>query len=244
MESFLKEIKRKVSDRKGNQLDLESLQKIPLNNLECLLLFDFTENKILYQKGFDSVFGYKNAKFDMDFIFSRYHPEDAPFIKNIVKELVLQLIDITIPEYSGILNISYRIKKADGSYARVMSNTIVYQTDDNDKVLNVLIRYTDISFTHESDAVEWAVDQTYMDLDKIQYEVYGEGMFIFTSREFEVIGRMFEGDSNHDIAIKLHISKHTVATHRKNILFKSNCSDITQLQLFCKRNGINVNSKD
>jgi DNA-binding CsgD family transcriptional regulator len=244
MESFLKEIKGKVSDRKGNSLNLESLHKMPLNNLECLLLFDFTKNKILYQKGFDSVFGYEDKKFDMDFIFEKYHPEDAPFIKNIVKELVIQLVDITIPEYSSILNISYRFKKADGSYARVMSNTIVYQTDDNDRVLNVLIRYTDISFTHESDAVEWKVDPTYMNVDKIKYEVYGEGMFIFTPREFEVIGRMFEGDSNQDIAFNLHISKHTVATHRRNILFKSNCSEIPQLQLFCKRNGIIIITED
>jgi DNA-binding CsgD family transcriptional regulator len=238
MKSFLKEIKGKVMARKGNALDLKYLHKIPLNNLECLLLFDFTKNKILYHKGFDSVFGYQDMKFDMGFIFEKYHHEDAPFIKNIVKELVLQLVDITIPEYSSILNISYRFKKANGSYARVMSNTMVYQTDDSDKVLNVLIRYTDISFTHESDAVEWAVDPTYMNVDKIQYNIYGEGMFIFTPRELEVIGRIFEGNSNHEIATELNISRHTVTTHRKNILFKSNCSDIGQLKLFCKQNGI------
>jgi len=238
MKLFLKEIEAEVKDRKGNTLDLESLSKIPLNNLECLYLFDFTRNKILYHKGFDSVFGYKDKEIDMGFIFDKYHPDDAPFVQNIVRGLVAQLVKITIPEFSNILNMSYRFKKADGTYARVMSNTIVYQTDDSDKIINVLIKYTDISFTHESDAVEWVVDPTYMDMDEIKTEVYGEGMTVFTEREMEVIGKIFEGNSNFEIAAKLSISVHTVATHRKNILFKSNCKDIKQLQVFCKRNGI------
>lgn len=241
MKLFLKEIEGKLSNRKGNDLDLESVQKIPLNDLECLYLFDFTKNKILYHSGFDSVFGYSDEQFDMGFIFDKYHPEDAPLIKNIVKELIDQLVQITIPEFSNILNMSYRFRRSDGTYARVMSNTIVYQTDDSDRILSVLIKYIDISFTHESDAVEWKVDTTYLNVDKMARNIYGEGMMIFTPRELEVIERIFEGDSNHDIAAKLHISRHTVATHRKNILFKSNCSDSQQLQLYCKKNGIKLN---
>jgi len=244
MKSFFKEIEGKVKNRKGNGLDLASLETIPLNNLECYYLFDFTKNSILYHKGFDTAFGYKEKQFDMGFIFDKYHEEDAPLIKNIVRELVIQLVDITIPEFSNILNISYRFKRSNGSYARVMSNTMVYQTDESDRILSVLIKYTDISFMHESDAVEWKVDSTYMDVDRIQYGVYGEGMTIFTSRELEIIARVFGGESNHQIAVKLDISRHTVATHRKNILFKSNCSDSRQLQLFCKRNGIKVNTEN
>ena len=243
MESFFKDIEGKLKNRKGNELDLASLQTIPLNNLECYYLFDFTKNRILHHKGFDTAFGYKEKQLDMEFIFDKYHEEDAPLIKSLVKELVIQLVDITIPEFSNILNISYRFKRSDGTYARVMSNTIVYQTDESDRILSVLVKYTDISFTNESDAVEWKVDPTYMDIDRIQYGVYGEDMTIFTARELEVIAKIFEGISNHEIAVKLNISRHTVATHRKNILFKSNCSDSQQLLLFCKKNGIIVTSK-
>ena len=242
MKSFLREIERKLKNRKGNSLDLDSLQEIPLNNLECYYLFDFTKNSVVYHRGFDTAFGYNEKQFDMDFIFDKYHEEDAPLIKNIVKELVIQLVDITIPEFSNILDISYRFKRSDGTYARVLSNTIVYQTDESDRILSVLIKYTDISFTRESEAVEWKVDSTYFDADKMQYGVYGDGMIIFTPRELEVISRVFKGESNHEIAVKLNISRHTVGTHRKNILFKSNCSDSNQLHLFCKINGIRINT--
>lgn len=237
MKSFLKEIKGKTSDRAGSSLDLESLTNTPLNNLECLCLFDFTKNEILFHKGFDKVFGYYEKEFEMDFIFDKYHPEDRPIIQNIVKELVIQMVEITLPEYSNILNLSYRFRKKDGSYARVLSNTIVYQTDDKDRVLSILIKYTDISFTHDSDAVEWVVDPTYIDMDKIKNEVYGEEQ-VFTPRELEVIGQIFQGRTNVEIASILMISIHTVSTHRKNILFKSNCSDVVELKLYCKRNGI------
>ena len=154
MKSFLKEIERKLKNRKGNSLDLDSLQEIPLNNLECYYLFDFTKNSVVYHRGFDTAFGYNEKQFDMDFIFDKYHEEDAPLIKNIVKELVIQLVDITIPEFSNILDISYRFKRSDGTYARVLSNTIVYQTDESDRILSVLVKYIDISFTQESEAVE------------------------------------------------------------------------------------------
>ncbi len=242
MKLFLEEIEEKANDRKGNDIDIKSLQNTPLNNLECICLFDFTKNKVLFHKGFDTVFGYNDKQFDMGFVFDKYHPEDAPIIQNIVKELVIQMMDITIPELSNILNISYRFKKKNGTYARVLSNTIVYQTDDSDRVLNILIKYTDISFTNDSDAVEWIVDPTYIDMDKIKSEVYGKGMMLFTSREMQVIARIFEGKSNLEIASLLRISKHTVATHRKNILFKSDCSDSIKLKLFCKRNGIEINA--
>ncbi|MGI9530397.1 LuxR C-terminal-related transcriptional regulator [Lutimonas sp.] len=241
MKSFLQGVERELENRKGHSLDIESLQKIPLNNLESLYLFDFTQNQILFHKGFDQVFGYREKELDMDFIFDKYHPDDFAIIQNIVRELVVQMVDITIPEFSNILNISYRFRKKDGSYARILSNTIVYQTDDTDKVLNILIKYTDISFTHDSDAVEWMVDPTYIDMEKIKSEVYGEEQ-IFTPRELEVIAQIFEGRTNIEIAAILMISIHTVSTHRKNILFKSNCSDAAQLKLYCKRNGILTSS--
>ncbi|WKK66312.1 response regulator transcription factor [Lutimonas zeaxanthinifaciens] len=235
--SYLIEVKNSYSEKDQTLPDFESFDKLPLNDLECMYTFDFSANKIRYHQGFDTVFGHHPEALDMSFIFEHYHPEDKPYIQSIVKSVVHQLMAITIPEYSNVLNMSYRFKKADNTYANILSNTIIYKTDDRDKVQQVLIKYTDISFTSESDAVEWSVDETYMKEEQIKERVYGHHM-IFTEREKEVIRLIFEGASNNDISIDLHISKHTVATHRKNILLKSNCHDTNQLKEFCKKKGI------
>jgi len=243
MKEFLEHIEKSLMDRGEINLVTDDYEDdmmsiIPLNNLECFYLFDFKKNKVLFYKGFDLVFGYQMEKMGMDFIFDNYHPEDAPLIKSIVKGSVTQLMSITIPEYSNIISMSYRFKKFDGTYAKILSNTVVHQTDDQDRVLSVLIKYTDISFTNESDAVEWSVNTTYLDLEKIKLQVYGDDNTSFTSREMQVIQELFNSRSNREIAINLGISKHTVATHRKNILFKSACSNVQELKAFCKKYGI------
>ncbi|MFY0654560.1 MAG: helix-turn-helix transcriptional regulator [Cyclobacteriaceae bacterium] len=49
----------------------------------------------------------------------------------------------------------------------------------------------------------------------------------FTPRETEVIEHFAEGYSSASTAIKLNISEGTVRAHRKNILQKSGCRNIT-----------------
>lgn len=235
--NFLTKIERSFEGTAGKTDNQEITYNFPLNNLECIYIFDFLKNKIVFHQGFDKVFGFKEKQFNLEFIFDKYHPEDKPYIQSIVKSVISQLMKITIPEFSNVLNLSYRFKTSTGKYANILSNTTIFKTDDYDKVQQVMIKYTDISFTSESDAVEWMVDETYLEESLINKQVYGDTM-IFTDRELEVIRKIFDGASNNEISCDLHISKHTVATHRKNILLKSNCHDVNQLKDYCKRNGI------
>lgn len=241
MNEFLEKIKSSYGHKNADiNMRMDSIDNFQLNDLECIYLFDFSKNKIFYHKGFEKVFGYKQKILDLDFVFDKYHPEDALFVKAIVKATVAQLMKITIPEFSNVLSMSYRFRNLDGSYKNILSSTIVHQTDDKDRILSVLIKYTDISFTTESDAVEWMVESSYIDEDAIKQQVYGEANLVFTNREIEVIGRMFKGETNDEIAKNLYISRHTVATHRKNILLKSACADIKALKSFCKKKGIEI----
>ncbi|MFO7668786.1 MAG: LuxR C-terminal-related transcriptional regulator [Bacteroidales bacterium] len=52
---------------------------------------------------------------------------------------------------------------------------------------------------------------------------------IFTEREFEIIKLVQEGLDSEGIAEKLFLSKHTVKTHRKNILEKTGKAHISEL---------------
>jgi DNA-binding NarL/FixJ family response regulator len=60
----------------------------------------------------------------------------------------------------------------------------------------------------------------------------------FTSREFEIIKLVSEGLTSDQIARKLFLSVHTIDTHRRNILKKSNKSTIMELILTLKKSGI------
>lgn len=61
-----------------------------------------------------------------------------------------------------------------------------------------------------------------------------------SARELEIVQMLAEGLSTEEIAAKLFISSHTVRTHRKNILKKTNSKNTTQLVSRCISAGMIV----
>jgi DNA-binding NarL/FixJ family response regulator len=60
---------------------------------------------------------------------------------------------------------------------------------------------------------------------------------IFSVREFEIIKLVQDGLDSEQIAGKLFLSKHTVDTHRKNILEKTGKAHISDLIYYLKDHG-------
>ena len=59
-----------------------------------------------------------------------------------------------------------------------------------------------------------------------------------TERETEITRLISIGLKNKEIAEKLHLSPHTIHTHRKNILRKTGVSSALELSIYAKENGI------
>lgn len=235
---FLKEVENKIENRSSNNTHIEVFDDHKIDEKECLYIFDLTKNKIVYHQGFDKLFGYNFKNLSIDDIFNNYHPNDAAKIKKIIRHAINEFLNIQLEKYSNILNISFRFKKQDNSFIKVLSKTFVFRTNENKLVTHVLINYKNISFLNLGDFVEWSVDSSILDAKKIHNSVYEETKDLFTSRELEIIKELYDGKSSREISKSLFISINTVATHRKNILFKSNCSGISELKIFCRKNGI------
>lgn len=61
---------------------------------------------------------------------------------------------------------------------------------------------------------------------------------MFTNREYEIINCIAEGLDSEQIAGKLFISRHTVNTHRRNILHKTGKRNTHELILDLKQKGV------
>jgi two-component system, NarL family, response regulator NreC len=61
---------------------------------------------------------------------------------------------------------------------------------------------------------------------------------LLTSREREVLQLLAEGKSNKEAASTLHVSLHTIETHRSNILEKLNLHGTPELILYAVRKGV------
>lgn len=61
---------------------------------------------------------------------------------------------------------------------------------------------------------------------------------LLTPREQEILKLVADGQSNHEIAARLYLSKKTVETHRANIMRKLDLHDVTELIKYALRRGI------
>jgi regulator of cell morphogenesis and NO signaling len=59
-----------------------------------------------------------------------------------------------------------------------------------------------------------------------------------SEREIDVLRLLLEGHSNKEVADKLHISTHTVISHRKNITAKTSIKSLAGLTIYALQNGI------
>lgn len=59
-----------------------------------------------------------------------------------------------------------------------------------------------------------------------------------TERELEIIQLLGAGYGTREIANELNLSRHTVATHRKQIMRKSRCRNTTHLVVSCLKAGM------
>ncbi|HRN56180.1 MAG TPA: helix-turn-helix transcriptional regulator, partial [Agriterribacter sp.] len=93
---------------------------------------------------------------------------------------------------------------------------------------------SDSKIIHTVDAIS---DQGIIPLAKDFYFPHPQDA-ILSKREVEVLKWICDGLSSIEIADKLHLSIHTVNNHRKNMLQKTNCKNVTELLAFSVKEGL------
>ncbi|SCY57701.1 LuxR C-terminal-related transcriptional regulator [Flavobacterium caeni] len=171
------------------------------------------------------VLGYEAQEIDLAFFMSNVHPEDQHVFLNhettvidFFKKLPLEKIPLYKVSYD------YRVRHQSGHYVRILQQVVALQYDD-DKNLQVSMGvHTDISHL-KTDKVS-SLSFIGLSGEPSYYHVqvaphYKPSPEIFTRREKEIVALLIKGLMSSEIAERLFISKHTVDTHRKNILAKT-----------------------
>jgi DNA-binding NarL/FixJ family response regulator len=83
-------------------------------------------------------------------------------------------------------------------------------------------------------------DQIVMDmlLDQSEQKRIPQESNTLTASEIEIIRLIADGMTTKEIAVRKHISFHTVMTHRKNIFRKAHVNNASELVMFAIRSGI------
>ena len=72
--------------------NLSSMEDIHVKEMECLYVFDLSENQVVFHKGFERMFGFEDSIINLPFILNKYHPEDGIIVKAIVKSCLDQIL--------------------------------------------------------------------------------------------------------------------------------------------------------
>ncbi len=230
------ELKNKVTSHKKN---LGILDCIPIiEGKQCIYVMDWPQYKITYSRGVGSMLGYNHAEFDMDRALNYIHPNDMKIVSRIIKGTVKNAVKIGFKGDDNYALVTYRVQKKDGTYINVLRQSSPWELDAEGNLLSSMSFMIDISFISNNDKVEWDIFANGMDNVAFKRNIYKEFIDFFTDRELEIIKCIAKHYTNLQTADELFISEHTVKTHRKKILKKTNCHNRKELLDFCEKNGI------
>lgn len=238
MESFFEKVTGMLSVEFDQDVSVDLPHEIHSMPGECVYVTDYKAKRLLFKKGFNQLLGYTDAEVDFDFVFKGYHHEDAVMVSQVMKAVIASGVNSFTPDPDLHLSMTYRKKRKDGSYIHLLSQSSVYELDARGNLLKSYTKLIDISYLNLSTAVSWSVRSNNMDNAFIQSKLLNIFENPFTKREIEIIKEIQIGGSNREIAERLHVSHHTIATHRKHIFSKSDCHSVLDLLLYAKRLNI------
>ena len=177
----------------------------------------------------------------MDFFWSRFHKDDITLwlqsLKSLMHFTMNELDNEKREQMSYTWN--YRFKKGDGNYVNIIQNTTPLQFDENNKPIIGLAHYTVLNGGIHMDICASA---KYLN-DNNEYETLFFSNLTnknlignVSNRERDVVRLLLLNKTSNQIANKLHISKHTADTHRRNILKKFNLNSTSELKNYFKSN--------
>ncbi|MBP7513405.1 MAG: hypothetical protein KA791_02585 [Flavobacteriales bacterium] len=220
----------------------EILGLMPLFPDQFIYVYNYSEGRMLYARGFPEVLGYKNEEVDIELLYRIFHPDDAPIVARINTAVIEAMTRIRRPldPFELCLTVDYRVRKANGQYIKVLRQTAVFDSDpETGEVISTFSLCKDISTIKSSNSIGWQVKgrgADLLDLNALE-DLMPKLQYRPTMREMEVIRKLAEGKSSKRIAHELHLSEHTVAAHRRNLLKRTGLKNTAELVGHVKEAG-------
>ena len=192
------------------------------------------------------VLGILPHELTFDKFFEILHPDHLEVYtrkQKVVGDFLFQKIAPTdLTKYKVVY--LYKLKNSDGSYRTILHQAKALTISEDNKIQHALTVQTDITYLrpkldHNFSIISNTLLSYYSIETNTGYKLVESNLStVLTKREKEVLKKMVQGISFSKIAELLFVSPHTIYTHKKNILRKSNCTNTSQLIARCIREGI------
>ncbi|MET3537258.1 helix-turn-helix domain-containing protein [Chryseobacterium limigenitum] len=163
------------------------------------------------------------------------HPDDIPFVMKAEQMVIEKMLEIGL-DHQLFTKSSYcfRMKTANGNYELFHHQAIPTLEDENGHLIQSINIHTNIHHITTQNPYTVLVSGIGPRNDFHQMKIEDEllpqhSCMNLTKRETEVISLIAKGYSGTEISKMLILSEHTVRTHRRNILAKTNSRNSKEL---------------
>jgi len=216
------------------------LEKMMDHNNQFLCVFDMIHMKIEFtSQGSLQMLGIKPDGLTPYHFKEATHPDDLKRKQLGLSKLFMLAHEIFVAKKGeALISSNFRFRNLSGNYSNYLVQCYVFYCPTPFDTAYLLNLNTDIEcFKKHKPGSHYYLGN---DLSYFRYpdeELLMTGN-IFTDREFEIIRLIHDGLESEQIAEKLFLSKHTVNTHRKNILEKTGKTHISELIYDLHERGI------
>ncbi|MDB5261724.1 MAG: hypothetical protein JWQ14_1005 [Adhaeribacter sp.] len=216
------------------------LEKIFIGADCAIAIFDASTTEYLYvSEKLKQLLGYQASAYQQGgfcYTISKMHPEDTQGILEVLHKEIDHIVTLTPAQrLEHRSSYDYRIKKTNGTYIRVLQRNLILNLDEAGNMLHLLQIITDISHLKKDNSkILYIINKPESGLTYI-YNLADQRMLkdaFLSKREVEILKLLGKGYSSKEVAKELFISIHTVETHRRNMLEKTNIRDTSCLVHF------------
>ncbi len=189
-------------------------------------IYDCLANEIVFvNKSFHTLTGYNDSEFNLDQLIKMIHPNDLDYFFSCEeKDLAFTNQLMFNQHFQYLFSYSYKIALKNGDVITIQQQCQAIEVTEQGYLSKTLVIHKRIPDYAERPIA----DHRIFDKGKGIY-LDSENCYGLTKREVEVLTLLKAGLSSVEISNKLHISKYTIDTHRKNILNKTNSTTIIEL---------------
>jgi len=224
---------------------IKFLDSLSAQTNAVILLYDTSVNRFLFMSDKAKILGNYNpedftSETGVDFFFSNIHAEQ----RSAALLVQLRILSYGMDNFSVCLNncvanMTFLYKRKTGGYFQFLQKAMVVETDPSGYPLLYLHYGFDIShlvrpsvgliINAPDETVIWAYNTHKKSLERVN---------LLSAQEKKILGLLAQGKHSKEIGDMLFISSHTIDTHRRNLLKKTNCIDSTALITFAKMTGL------
>lgn len=187
------------------------------------------------------VLGYSPSEFTIACLMENVHPDDRGHFLNFENKASTFFSQLPIEKLMKYkIRHDFRLKKKDGTYVRLLHQSIVLEHDESGQILRTFGSETDITHLKTGGKPSLSIigfddEPSYINVDAEQ--VFKVTREVLSKREKQILLLIMDGKLSKEIARILHISKQTVDTHRNNMIERNKVKNTSELIAKAIRNG-------